>query len=71
MFCPPSPNNGTVQTQLTLHSPGIARLTTLEGEFDLIYIDAANDEYEDYTRFILDHKLLSRHGVILVDDSES
>ncbi|GAB1210892.1 hypothetical protein ATERTT37_000002 [Aspergillus terreus] len=44
-------------------------LATLEGEFDLIYIDAANDEYEDYTRFILDNKLLSRRGVILVDDT--
>jgi caffeoyl-CoA O-methyltransferase len=44
------------------------RLPTLKGQFDLIYIDAAEEEYEAYTRFILDHRLLSPKGVILVDD---
>lgn len=46
----------------------INRLPTLTGQFDLIYIDAAEEEYEAYTRYILDHKLLSPEGVILVDD---
>jgi predicted O-methyltransferase YrrM len=44
-------------------------LHTLEGQFDLIYVDAEEDEYEAYTRLILDHKLLSRRGVLIIDDS--
>jgi predicted O-methyltransferase YrrM len=40
----------------------------LTGQFDLIYIDAPEEEYEVYTHFILDNKLLSPRGVILVDD---
>jgi predicted O-methyltransferase YrrM len=48
----------------------MTRLPTLTGQFDLVYIDAAEEEYEAYTRYILDHKLLSPNGVILVDDGE-
>jgi predicted O-methyltransferase YrrM len=48
----------------------LTRLPTLTGQFDLIYIDAAEEEYESYTRYILDHKLLSPKGVILVDDGK-
>jgi predicted O-methyltransferase YrrM len=44
-------------------------LHALEGQFDLIYIDAEEDEYEAYTQLILDHKLLSPRGVLIVDDS--
>jgi predicted O-methyltransferase YrrM len=47
---------------------GTIRLPALTGQFDLIYIDAAEEEYEAYVRHILDHKLLSSNGVILVDD---
>lgn len=46
------------------------RLPQLTGQFDLVYIDAAEEEYEAYTRYLLDHKLLSPRGVILVDDGE-
>ncbi|KAF7716751.1 O-methyltransferase [Penicillium ucsense] len=52
----------------TVKGPCLEMLPTLTGQFDLIYIDAAEEEYESYTRYILDHKLLSPHGVILVDD---
>ncbi|KAF9887241.1 hypothetical protein FE257_010369 [Aspergillus nanangensis] len=53
----------------TVQGECLKMLPTLKGEFDLIYIDAANDEYEAYTRYILDHKLLSSRGVLLVDDT--
>lgn len=56
--------------QIWLLTLGLIRLPTLTGQFDLIYIDAAEEEYEDYIRYILDHKLLSSNGVILVDDGE-
>ncbi|KAI1977170.1 hypothetical protein LOZ53_001736 [Ophidiomyces ophidiicola] len=46
----------------------IIMLPSLTGQFDLIYIDAAEEEYEPYTRFLLDHNLLSPRGIILVDD---
>ncbi|KAL2783447.1 S-adenosyl-L-methionine-dependent methyltransferase [Aspergillus keveii] len=44
-------------------------LHTLEGQFDLIYVDAEETEYEAYTRMILDHKLLSPRGVLIIDDT--
>ncbi|OOQ90410.1 putative O-methyltransferase [Penicillium brasilianum] len=52
----------------TVQGPCLDMLPTLTGQFDLVYIDAAEEEYESYTRYILDHKLLSPNGVILVDD---
>ncbi|KAJ6113571.1 hypothetical protein N7523_006888 [Penicillium sp. IBT 18751x] len=52
----------------TVQGPCLEMLPTLTGQFDLIYIDAAEEEYEAYTRYILDNKLLSPRGVILVDD---
>ncbi|GFF96437.1 putative O-methyltransferase [Aspergillus udagawae] len=52
----------------TVKGPCLDMLPTLTGQFDLVYIDAAEEEYEAYTRYILDHELLSPNGVILVDD---
>ncbi|KAL4956621.1 S-adenosyl-L-methionine-dependent methyltransferase [Aspergillus filifer] len=52
----------------TMKGPCLKLLPTLRGQFDLIYIDAAEEEYEAYTRFILDKRLLSPNGVLLVDD---
>lgn len=43
----------------------------MEGDFDLIYVDADQFQYEAYVRLILDRKLLSPRGVILVDDGET
>lgn len=43
-------------------------LSQLQGDFDLIYIDADQFQYETYVRVILDRKLLSPKGIILVDD---
>ncbi|KAL4972978.1 S-adenosyl-L-methionine-dependent methyltransferase [Aspergillus desertorum] len=52
----------------TLKGPCLELLPTLRGQFDLIYIDAAEEEYKGYTQFILDNELLSPDGVLLVDD---
>ncbi|KAJ6133485.1 hypothetical protein N7471_008700 [Penicillium samsonianum] len=46
----------------------VQTLSQLEGDFDLIYVDADQFQYEAYVRLILDRKLLSPRGVILVDD---
>ncbi|KAI9372464.1 S-adenosyl-L-methionine-dependent methyltransferase [Aspergillus egyptiacus] len=43
-------------------------LPTLPGPFDLIYIDAAEEEYKAYVRVILENRLLAPEGVMLVDD---
>lgn len=45
-------------------------LKTLEGEFDLIFVDANKDGYAAYVQTILDQKLLSSHGVILCDNGK-
>ncbi|EAW15303.1 O-methyltransferase [Aspergillus clavatus NRRL 1] len=60
--------HGATDRIRTVQGPCLEMLPTLTGQFDLIYIDAAEEEYEAYTRYILDHKLLSPEGVILVDD---
>lgn len=46
-------------------------LSQLQGDFDLIYIDADQFQYEAYVRAILDRKLLSPQGIMLVDDGKS
>ena len=49
----------------------LSRLQTLQGEFDLIFVDANKDGYATYVQTILDQKLLSPNGIILCDNGES
>jgi predicted O-methyltransferase YrrM len=44
------------------------RLKALDGDFDLIFVDANKDGYAGYVQTILDRKLLSPQGVILCDN---
>ena len=52
--------------------PAIETLQSLsirDGAFDLIFIDADKGGYSDYLNHILDHGLLSPHGLICVDNT--
>ncbi|KAI1762256.1 putative SAM-dependent O-methyltransferase [Hypoxylon sp. FL1150] len=51
-----------------IEGPADQSLKSLEGEFDLIFVDANKDGYAGYVQTILDRKLLSPHGVILCDN---
>ncbi|KAI1075120.1 putative SAM-dependent O-methyltransferase [Whalleya microplaca] len=51
-----------------IEGPADQTLQTLEGEFDLIFVDANKDGYAAYVQTILDRKLLSSRGVILCDN---
>lgn len=42
----------------------------LGGEFDFVYIDGDQMEFEAYVRPIIDRRLLSQRGVLLADDGE-
>ncbi|KAF9891492.1 hypothetical protein FE257_003959 [Aspergillus nanangensis] len=44
-------------------------LRLVKGQFDLIYIDADKGGYAGYLRDILDRRLLSSRGVVLVDNA--
>ncbi|MGK7897686.1 MAG: O-methyltransferase [Xenococcus sp. (in: cyanobacteria)] len=44
-------------------------LATAQESFDLVFIDADKKEYIDYFKLILDNKLLSPGGLILVDNT--
>ena len=46
------------------------RLKTLDGEFDLIFFDADKLNQEKYLDYILNQRLLSPKGIILVDNSK-
>jgi len=48
--------------------PALEPLPTLEGEFDMVFIDANKAEYKDYVQKILDGKLLAKDGVIVCDN---
>ncbi|KAI9835616.1 MAG: hypothetical protein M1837_003705, partial [Sclerophora amabilis] len=43
-------------------------LKYLSGTFDIIFVDANKDGYEEYVKTILDNKLLSPNGIILCDN---
>ncbi|KAK7957640.1 hypothetical protein PG988_012488 [Apiospora saccharicola] len=55
------------ETRATLPTSSSA---SLNGEFDLIFVDAKKDGYEGYVKTILDQKLLSPSGIILCDNGE-
>lgn len=47
--------------------PGLEALATLDGEFDLIFIDADKNNYSNYLKWALAH--LSERGLIVVDNT--
>ncbi|KAK4656861.1 hypothetical protein QC762_207880 [Podospora pseudocomata] len=51
-----------------IEGPAENTLKTLEGEFDLIFVDANKDGYAGYVKTILDQGLLSANGIILCDN---
>merc|ERR1719262_2059784 len=48
--------------------PALDSLPKLEGEFDMVFVDANKAEYRRYVELILEHKLLSSRGVIVCDN---
>lgn len=44
------------------------RLASLDGQFDIIFLDADKVNYTTYISIILDKKLLSARGVIFCDN---
>lgn len=58
-----SPHGTKINLRL---APTLETLSTLTGEFDLIFIDADKANYVNYFRQALD--LISDHGVILIDN---
>ncbi|KAF4547718.1 O-methyltransferase-like protein [Elsinoe fawcettii] len=51
-----------------IEGPAQESLEKLDGNFDLIFVDANKDGYAGYVRTILDRKLLSPNGIILCDN---
>ncbi|KAK5626989.1 hypothetical protein RRF57_002704 [Xylaria bambusicola] len=45
-------------------------LKRLDGTFDLVFVNANKEGKEGYVKYILDHKLLSPHGLIMCDNGE-
>merc|ERR1719231_1077224 len=48
--------------------PALESLPKLEGEFDMVFVDANKAEYKRYVELILEHKLLAPTGVIVCDN---
>lgn len=48
--------------------PALESLPKLQGEFDLVFVDANKAEYKSYVELILQNKLLSSSGVIICDN---
>ncbi|EEQ85214.2 uncharacterized protein BDCG_08483 [Blastomyces dermatitidis ER-3] len=58
-----------VNDRVTLiEGPADESLKTLEGTFDLIFVDANKDGYEGYVNTILERNLLSKNGLIMCDN---
>jgi predicted O-methyltransferase YrrM len=53
---------------LTRHVGATTTATTEERQFDFIYIDADKSSYAAYIDLVLDHALLSRAGLMVVDN---
>ncbi len=47
--------------------PGLDALATLEGKFDLIFIDADKNNYSNYLQWAIEH--LSANGAVVVDNT--
>lgn len=47
---------------ILLEGPAQDTLETLQGTFDIVFVDADKEGYEGYVRTVLDKKLLSPNG---------
>jgi caffeoyl-CoA O-methyltransferase len=50
-------------------APAADTLATLDGPFDVVFLDADKAGYVDYLNAVLDRGLLSEHGVVCVDNT--
>lgn len=53
-----------------IEGPASETILGLTGEFDLVFVDANKDGYEDYVRKLLDRKMLSLNGMIMCDNGK-
>lgn len=53
-----------------MEGPAQDSLQKLSGTFDIIFVDANKEGYEEYVKTVLDKKLLSRTGFIMCDNGE-
>jgi predicted O-methyltransferase YrrM len=60
-----------MQDRVTLlEGPAQDTLKTLQGTFDIVFVDADKGGYEGYVRTVLDRKLLSPNGIIICDNGK-
>lgn len=58
-----------MQDRVTLlEGPAQDTLKSLQGTFDIVFVDADKEGYEGYVRTVLDNKLLSPNGIIICDN---
>lgn len=58
-----------MQDRVTLlEGPAQDTLKSLQGAFDIVFVDADKEGYEGYVRTVLDNKLLSPNGIIICDN---
>jgi predicted O-methyltransferase YrrM len=53
-----------------IEGPAQDTLQQLDGTFDIIFVDANKEGYEDYVKAVLDRKLLSPTGFIMCDNGK-
>jgi predicted O-methyltransferase YrrM len=51
-----------------IEGPAQGSLEKLTGQFDIVFVDANKEGYQDYVRTVLDRKLLSPQGMIMCDN---
>jgi caffeoyl-CoA O-methyltransferase len=61
-------DRSAVGSRITLHvGPALETIAELEGDFDLVFIDADKDGYVDYYEAVVPR--LSQHGLIVADNT--
>lgn len=53
-----------------MEGPAQDSLQKLSGTFDIVFVDANKEGYEEYVKTVLDKKLLSPTGFIMCDNGE-
>ncbi len=64
-----SPHGKKIRVEVGPAMESLKRLTSDEGPFDLIFIDADKGNYSAYLQTIIERSLLSPHGLICVDNT--
>ncbi|KAH9495546.1 hypothetical protein Btru_013534 [Bulinus truncatus] len=64
-----SPHHKKIEIRIGKALDNVKQMAASGEQFDIIFLDASQEDYTEYLKYIFDHNLLSPRGTVLIDNS--